>query len=129
MSLIAADKSRLAALLSQCQSAGFARGELTLVRANGFATGYSSLAYLRYLPLNQLKINRSFVRGTPHAAATVPSILAMVEDLGLRMVADDVETSVQASFLNAAGCYVLQVYLVAQPMPLASWPKQLQTTA
>ena len=94
-----------------------------------FGTGYSSLAYLRRMPLYELKIDRSFVQDTPGDTAIVQSILSMAAHLDLRVVAEGVETSAQADFLNAAGCSVLQGYLFARPMPLARWLEQVQMQA
>jgi len=86
-------------------------------------TGYSSLAYLKKMPLYELKIDRSFVMDTPDDAnskALVQSILAMAGHLGLRVVAEGVETRAQADFLSANQCACMQGYLFAHPMPLAS---------
>ena len=86
-----------------------------------FGTGYSSLAYLKQMPLYELKIDRSFVMDTPDDAsscALVQSILAMAGHLGLRVVAEGVETRAQADFLIAHQCACLQGYLYARPMPL-----------
>jgi diguanylate cyclase (GGDEF)-like protein/PAS domain S-box-containing protein len=88
-----------------------------------FGTGYSSLAYLKRMPLYELKIDRSFIRDTPGDAsgtAIVQSILAMAGHLGLRVVAEGVETSAQAAFLAANGAPGMQGYLFARPMPLAA---------
>ena len=87
-----------------------------------FGTGYSSLAYLKKMPLYELKIDRSFVMDTPDDAsskALVQSILAMAGHLGLRVVAEGVETRAQADFLIANHCACMQGYLFARPMPLA----------
>jgi diguanylate cyclase (GGDEF)-like protein len=86
-----------------------------------FGTGYSSLAYLKKMPLYELKIDRSFVMDTPNDAssrALVQSILAMAGHLGLRVVAEGVETRAQADFLVAHQCDCMQGYLFARPMPL-----------
>jgi EAL domain-containing protein (putative c-di-GMP-specific phosphodiesterase class I) len=88
-----------------------------------FGTGYSSLAYLKNMPLYELKIDRSFIIDTPHdasSAALVQSILSMAGHLGLRVVAEGVETREQASFLIAHQCACMQGYLFARPAPLAA---------
>ncbi|WP_371866154.1 putative bifunctional diguanylate cyclase/phosphodiesterase [Duganella radicis] len=86
-----------------------------------FGTGYSSMAYLKKMPLYELKIDRSFILDTPDDAssrALVQSILAMAGHLGLRVVAEGVETQAQADFLIAHDCASMQGYLYARPMPL-----------
>jgi diguanylate cyclase (GGDEF)-like protein/PAS domain S-box-containing protein len=86
-----------------------------------FGTGYSNLAYLRKMPLYELKIDRSFLRDTPHdinGTAIVQSILAMAGHLGLRVMAEGVETAEQARFLEANGAPCMQGYLFCRPMPL-----------
>ncbi|WP_338770455.1 EAL domain-containing protein [Massilia sp. METH4] len=87
-----------------------------------FGTGYSNLAYLKRMPLYELKIDRSFIHDTPgdaNGTAIVQSILAMAAHLGLRVVAEGVETRDQAAFLAAHGGPGMQGYLFARPMPLA----------
>jgi diguanylate cyclase (GGDEF)-like protein/PAS domain S-box-containing protein len=86
-----------------------------------FGTGYSSLAYLTSMPLYELKIDKRFIDDTPRDAsdtAIVQAILAMAGHLGLRVVAEGVETQEQADFLIAHDCDGLQGYLYARPMPL-----------
>lgn len=86
-----------------------------------FGTGYSSLAYLRRMPLFELKIDRTFIQDAPgdeNGKAIVQSILAMASHLGLRATAEGVETQEQASFLAANGAAGMQGYLFARPMPL-----------
>ncbi|MCU6500565.1 EAL domain-containing protein [Rugamonas sp. A1-17] len=94
-----------------------------------FGTGYSSLAYLKKMPLYELKIDRSFIMDTPDDAnsrALVQSILAMAGHLGLRVVAEGVETRAQSDFLVAHGCDCMQGYLYARPVPLAALIDRLQ---
>jgi EAL domain-containing protein (putative c-di-GMP-specific phosphodiesterase class I) len=86
-----------------------------------FGTGYSNLAYLKKMPLYELKIDKSFMRDTPHDAngtAIVQSILAMAGHLGLRVVAEGIETAEQSNFLAAHGRPHMQGYLFHRPMPL-----------
>lgn len=84
-----------------------------------FGTGYSSLSYLSRMPINELKIDRLFVRNLPderNSRAIVESVLGMAKGLELQVVAEGVETPEQASFLAARGCNELQGYLFSRPL-------------
>lgn len=87
-----------------------------------FGTGYSSLAYLTRLPLDQLKIDQSFVRnlGVRHTDdVIVQTILGMAKNLELDVIAEGVETQAQKDFLARHGCLLFQGYLLGRPTPLA----------
>jgi diguanylate cyclase (GGDEF)-like protein/PAS domain S-box-containing protein len=85
-----------------------------------FGTGYSSLAYLTQLPLDQLKIDKSFVQniGTKSSdAMIIQTIIGMANNLGIEVIAEGVETEAQLDFLGGAGCLLYQGYLFGRPAP------------
>ncbi|KAB0622660.1 EAL domain-containing protein [Castellaniella defragrans] len=95
-----------------------------------FGTGYSNLAYLKRLPLYELKIDKSLVQDIPNdsdSIAIVQLILAMADQLNLRVVAEGVETEAQSRFLFEHDCHALQGYLLARPMPLEAWLDVVRT--
>jgi len=88
-----------------------------------FGTGYSSLAYLQRLPIDQLKIDKSFVHdisennGDPDKTAIISAIISMGQSLRLQVIAEGVETEVQKNVLTRHGCQNFQGYLFGRPMP------------
>lgn len=97
-----------------------------------FGTGYSSLSYLTRLPLEQLKIDQSFVRHLPHNpndAVIVQTIITMARSLGLTVIAEGVETEAQRQFLDRNGCQTCQGDLFSKPVALEQFERLLTNTA
>lgn len=100
------------------------------IALDDFGTGYSSLSYLKRFPIHTLKIDRNFVQGVPKKrddVAIINAILALAENLGLRVVAEGVETEEQSAFLRERACHELQGYLFAKPMPVDELNHWLKT--
>jgi diguanylate cyclase (GGDEF)-like protein len=84
-----------------------------------FGTGYSSLGYLKRFPITTLKLDRVFVQGATHESdkrAITDAVLAMARELGMRVIAEGVETEEQLRFLAERGCHAVQGYLFAKPL-------------
>ncbi|TCO81993.1 diguanylate cyclase (GGDEF)-like protein [Plasticicumulans lactativorans] len=110
--------------------------KLTLLRSrdlkmaiDDFGTGYSSLAYLARLPVNALKIDRSFIdtmTTRPESMTIVSTIVSLAHSLGLEVIAEGVETEEQAKFLRLLKCDQLQGYLISRPLPPGEIPAFLR---
>jgi EAL domain-containing protein (putative c-di-GMP-specific phosphodiesterase class I) len=112
--IIMSDRERARQILDDIRRIG------VQVAVDDFGTGYSSLAYLRDLPIDELKVDRSFISTSAHdrrSGMIVESTIKMAHALDLRVVAEGVEDPATAAMLVAAGVDVLQGYHIARPMP------------
>lgn len=92
-----------------------------------FGTGYSSLAYLKRLPLHELKIDQSFVRDVPrdgNDVAVIEAIVSIAHHMGFKVVAEGVESAEQQAFLIAQGCDYFQGFLHHRPEPATAWQER-----
>lgn len=97
-----------------------------LVSVDDFGTGYSSLAHLKRLPIDVIKVDQSFVRNVTadaNDAAIAAAIVTMAHALGMRVIAEGVETEEQAAFLRSRGCHAAQGYLFSRPIPAVEFLK------
>jgi EAL domain-containing protein (putative c-di-GMP-specific phosphodiesterase class I) len=112
--------------------------KMTALKARGigfslddFGTGFSSLSYLRRLPLDLLKIDQSFVRSmlnSPKEAAIAHTVVSLGRDLGLAVIAEGVETQEQRQFLQGLGCETYQGFLFSKAVPIAEFDALMAKT-
>ena len=96
-----------------------------------FGTGYSSLNYLNRLPVDELKIDQSFVRNVSTAAdhaVIVDTIIAMAQQLDLKIVAEGIETEAELEYLKSRQCKIFQGYLFSRPVPFDEFAKSIGST-
>lgn len=101
------------------------------ISIDDFGTGYSSLAYLKRFPIDKLKIDRSFIKDTPgdlEDVAIASAIIVMAHELGMKVVAEGVETEAQLELMKARGCDVVQGYLIGRPMAAKEFEALLNAT-
>jgi diguanylate cyclase (GGDEF)-like protein/PAS domain S-box-containing protein len=124
--LLLDDRPEVAEKLEQFRNAGFT------ISLDDFGTGYSAMSYLKKFPIDFLKIDQSFVRdmATDHGdQAIVEAIIVMAHKLGMKVIAEGVETVAQRDMLKAAGCDFGQGYLFSRPIPTAGMPFPLVVPA
>jgi EAL domain-containing protein (putative c-di-GMP-specific phosphodiesterase class I) len=100
-----------------------------MLSLDDFGTGYSSLSYLKLLPLNQIKIDQSFVRDIvtePGDAVMVKTIINMAQNFHLNVIAEGVETQEQLDFLGENGCMAYQGYFFSKPVPVEQFEALLK---
>jgi diguanylate cyclase len=122
-SAVMSDPEQSIAILEQLSAMG------VLVSVDDFGTGYSSMSYLRRFPIDKLKIDRVFISeivSRPQDASIVRAIVSLAHSLGLKVVAEGVETAAQLHFVKAAGCDEYQGYLFSRPLPAAAFEKLIR---
>ncbi|GMU46041.1 MAG: hypothetical protein AMXMBFR26_08230 [Porticoccaceae bacterium] len=122
-SLLMADPERSREELQELKNAGFG------LSIDDFGSGYSSLFYLKNLPVDVLKIDRAFIKDLDDASnrrdiPVITGIIALARSLGLRTVAEGVETESQKVVLESLGCDLIQGYLISEPLPVTEFERR-----
>ncbi|WP_158568931.1 MULTISPECIES: PAS domain S-box protein [unclassified Duganella] len=122
--LLLEDSPEVADMLAELDGMGVS------LSIDDFGTGYSALSYLHRFPVAQIKIDKSFVQGIPHArrqCELVKAMLSISASLQLEVVAEGVETQAQADYLRAHGCSLVQGYFFSKPVSRAAFEAMLMT--
>jgi diguanylate cyclase (GGDEF)-like protein len=124
-SILLADNPRADGVLADLKNLG------VLLSIDDFGTGYSSLAYLRRLPVDQLKVDRTFVADVASHGDTriMGAVIRLAHDLGLEVVAEGVETTCELDTVRALGCDVVQGFLLGRPVTPACIEQSYQSTS
>jgi EAL domain-containing protein (putative c-di-GMP-specific phosphodiesterase class I) len=121
-SLLMQDMESAVAILKELKDLG------VLISLDDFGTGYSSLSYLKRFPIDFLKIDRSFVKDIAHdryGAGIVRAIIVMAHTLGIKVIAEGVETSEQLGYLRDHGCDISQGYFCSKPLAVETFTELL----
>jgi len=122
-SMLVNDVDDIITKMTQLKAAG------VRISLDDFGTGYSSLSYLKKLPLDQLKVDQSFVRemlSSPQDEAIVRTVVSLAQNMDLDVIAEGVETEEQRQFLQSIGCYTIQGYLITRPLRIADFNEFLR---
>jgi EAL domain-containing protein (putative c-di-GMP-specific phosphodiesterase class I) len=122
-SMLLQDAEAVLRMLSKWQELGI------YLSTDDFGTGYSSLSYLKRLPVHHLKVAQDFVRdipADPNDAAIAKAIVSLAKSLGLRVIAEGVETQEQLAFFQALACDIVQGYLFSRPLPADEFERLLK---
>jgi diguanylate cyclase (GGDEF)-like protein/PAS domain S-box-containing protein len=120
---IMTDADKAIAILTQLRDLGLT------IAVDDFGTGYSSLGYLKRFPLDKIKIDRTFVselETNPDDAVIISAIIAMSHSLGMKTLAEGVETETQLSYLNISGCDEIQGFLLGKPLSIPDFLQLLR---
>jgi EAL domain-containing protein (putative c-di-GMP-specific phosphodiesterase class I) len=121
--MVMRDVASIAVVLDELRARGFG------LSLDDFGTGYSSLSHLKRLPMDELKIDRSFVTDVARGrrdGALAAAVITLGSELGLQVVAEGVETAEQSAFLLGRGCWLQQGYLFSPPVPGAAFEQLLR---
>ena len=117
------DPERSREELLELKNAGFS------LSIDDFGSGYSSLFYLKNLPVDVLKIDRAFIKdledaGNRRDIPVITGIIALARSLGLHTVAEGVETEIQKKVIESLGCEMIQGYLISEPLPAVEFERR-----